>query len=146
MNTTTMRIHVTKDVLNKAKYCAWDKKNNIPTTKDAYTGSNCAIAVAINDLFPNSIVSSEEIYFFKNKEEVDNYYDGYSHMKPPFATCLLPEAAIEMIYQFDDSNPVEREQMEPLSFDIEIHDKVLETISLDEVSKALSGSKTMELV
>lgn len=121
---TTMRIHVTKDIINKAKYCGENKTEII--------SESCAIALAVRDLFPEVRVTDYSIQFGRN---------GYI-----YATSYLPFEAREFITKFDETTVEQREQMSPISFNIEVPDKVIDKISIEEIERILENSETIELV
>jgi len=131
-----IKIKVTRDILVKSAHCL----------KDA--GFNCPISLAVREIFPNAWVTPETILPNASEElvkqarvsitSIDELYKG--------KTISLPLIASKFIIKFDDSNPTERVLMEPISFDIDVPNEVIEEIGISSVYKILSESKTLELV
>src|SRR6478752_4345288 len=118
-------IKVTKEVLERSKGC---KADHTATT-------NCAIALAVRDLFPTAQVECDSIELIADAEysNADNY-------------CSLPQEAQDFIDQFDEADPFTRENMDPFSFEIEVPEFVIQQIGLSQIYKVLSESKTLEHV
>lgn len=116
---TKLRITVTKEILEKSKNCR---------PEFAFAVHNCAIALAVRDIFPTA--------------EVNYDFIGIEGLE----TIPLPEAAIDFIEKFDDANSLEREKMDPISFEIEIPDSVINQINIDELKPLLENHPTLQLV
>jgi len=116
-----LRINVTKEVLFNARHC---------TTKR--TGENCAIALAVRDIFPNAWVSGSDI----NPTGIAYYPDRIQ----------LPKSVQTFIEDFDRATSATRIGMSEISFEIEIPDAVLETINIDELKPLLVNHPTLQLV
>lgn len=116
-----LQITVTKEILERTKNCSTDCKVAI---------ENCAIALAVRDVFPSAKVWG-------------NYIDPG---KGFFGIILLPKPATEFICQFDDHDPEERAKMEPVSFEIEISDAIIEKINIDEIRPLLENHATLKLI
>lgn len=119
---TKLKITVTKEILEKSKNC------------QAYDGSNCAVSLAIRDIFPNTYVNTKTIDF-----------DPHN----PFNTKLLvslPSNAYSFIRTFDEASPAQRINMKPISFEIEIPDEVIDKINIDELKPLLQNHPTLQLV
>jgi|SRR6478609_1597954 len=114
-----LQINVTKEILVKSKMCGFDSVLNAP--------ENCAIALAVRDIFPKAQVSPVTIYT-----------EGVN--------ILLPDEAMLFISDFDEANPSEREEMKPFSFEIEIPEAVIERINIDEVREVLTTSPCLKLI
>lgn len=136
---TTIRVNVTKKVIGESMYCGnelisqvWEAKNKI-NGLDGYM-SNCAIAKAIWDIIPNICVLRQEVMFYSK------------------TICLgvadLPKKAVLFLDKFDRLSPDERLSLEPISFELEIPDTVIDNISIEEITKRLElqVEKTVELV
>lgn len=136
---TTIRVNVTKKVIEESRFCGneliaqdWEAKNKI-NGLDGYM-SNCAIAKAIWDIIPNICVLTQEVMFYSK------------------TSCLgvsdLPKKAVRFVDKFDRSSPAERLSLEPISFELEIPDTVIDNISIEEITKRLElqVEKTVELV
>jgi hypothetical protein len=117
---TTLKIKVTKDILEKSKYC------DQAASKAKY---NCAVSLAIRDIFPESYV-------------MQNYIN-------PMVGChviSLPEEARDFIGKFDISSPEERMLMPELEFEISIQDSTIEKINIDELRPLLQNHPTLQLI
>ena len=132
---TTIRVNVTKKVIEKSKSCGSKKycKNLVPG-EDTYT-SNCAIANAVWDIIPNITVSDNAVNFFNIKGDFLSW-------------CKLPEEAQRFIEKFDKLQGEERLSLKPISFELKIPDSVIDNISIEEITKRLElqVEKTVELV
>lgn len=128
---TKIRIYITKEVLDQSCFCLDDDLSN-----------NCAIALAIRDIFPKGQVFLEG-------------GDFKAQMSVIQGVCAMSEDKIDLsmeatafIRAFDLKRPLERRQMEPMSFEIEISDNILERYFPipEELKAILSSSPTLELV
>jgi hypothetical protein len=119
---TTLKITVTKEILEKSKMCG--------TKLGILMSENCAIAIAVRDIFPDACVGNPQILL------------GVL----PFDVVNLPIDAIKFIERFDVSSPQDRVNMEPISFEIEIPDEVIAKINIDELRPLLINHPTLELV
>lgn len=111
-----IQINITKEVLNKSAMCMSEAHHN------------CAIAVAIRDLFPTFKVFNT---FIENPNGA--------------FVCYLPEDASDFIRAFDDCSPSQRLMLPELSFEIDVPQKYIDKIGIDEAHRILSTSKTMKL-
>jgi hypothetical protein len=132
-----LKIAVTKDVLERAKYCGTN-----PNHAASEVPTNCAVALAVRDIFPDAWVTGEGI---------DVYKPGTSSLEMntqsiPVGTIDLPIEVQEFIEDFDSTLPEYRPQMPELEFEVEVPDSVISMISLDEIKSLLKNSSTMELV
>ena len=129
-----LRITVGKAEIEAAKHC-----RHIPGVTDVMhsVGKNCAIAKAICALFPLSVVGAEEIYFYKTLQ--------INEM--PYCSVPLPGNAKKFIVEFDNNTPLARLKMDPISFDIEVPDEVIETVGgVEEATKIINEAQTLEIV
>lgn len=113
-----MRVKVTKEILIASAGCGYGSS----------LLKGCAIALAIRDIFPNAEVTSTKI----------------RKMGGPIS--VLPKKARDFIEKFDRKSPEERILMNELEFEINVHDRVINKISIDEVKRILQTSDTLELV
>lgn len=127
-----MKINVTKQNILDAKHCDLTGSEGI--------GQNCAIAKAVLSIFPNVTVGSEQIYFWEERFQLE------SRMNELKASSILPSEAKRFINNFDHSSVRQREVMSPISFEIDIPDIIIDEISIDELTEALKGYPSMELV
>lgn len=139
-------VKVTKDILERSRFCATtDLLNN-------KVGQNCAIGLAIFDLFGNnSWVSENAILFFINGikfTQVKSMFSNmdYSILDKEDYQFTLPEEVTEFIKRFDSSTPDERLNMKLISFEIDVPNEVIDQIGIGQAYKVLSESKTLELV
>lgn len=117
-----IRIHVTKEILERSKMC------------DSDPGTNCAIALAVRDIFPGARVAYDTIYpFFSDEGSIG---DG----------LLLPGKASKFITDFDHKDAWERMRMTPVYFEIDVPDSIIDRIGIEEVNRILSESTTLERV
>lgn len=114
-------IKVTKEVLEASKYCGLSKE---PANK------NCAIALAIRDVFPKMLVGTMFL----------------SETMPINCGIPMPKIAQEFIELFDSTPPSERVKMEPISFEIEVPEYLVNEIGISEITEIVNKSKTLELV
>lgn len=124
-------IKVTKEVLEKSKMCGLERgENYLPPP------TNCAIAVAVRELFPQSSVGRDAIII-----PTKDFLISKS------IRILLPSKAQAFIVHFDTRlNPEERVAMSPISFEVDVPDAVIERIGINQAYKVLSESKTLEMV
>lgn len=127
---TTLRIKVTKDILEKSKFCggSFEIENDI--------ASNCAISISIRDVFPEAYVEYSGIYL--SKERRDKHF--------PFPDIRIPTVARNFITAFDVKKPYQRVQMNEIEFEVEVPDEVIEKINIDEIRPLLLNHPTLELV
>lgn len=134
-----IKIHITKEVLRESMYCERGEKE---------VGFNCAVSVAVQKIFPLSFTSIKYLFFMNEEEykrEIAYRSTHETYDLGSLFTAELPAKATMFIVEFDNSSPEERERMQPMSFEIDVPEEVINRIGLDEVKKLLSESKTMEL-
>jgi hypothetical protein len=120
-----LKIKVTKEILEKSKKCGDGSLFKI--------GENCAIALAVRDIFPLAYVDSRKIHAL-----------GYCQN---FETIIyLPQNARDFIDVFDSSIAEERAKMPEIEFEVELNEKVLNTINIDQAKEAIKNSTTLELI
>ena len=123
---TKLKIKVTKDILERSKKCL---------SNCSITPTNCAIALAVRDIFPDAYVDLYVMYF--DKKDVGDY------LAPP---AILPINAVSFIQEFDSKSPSARVKMPEIEFEISIPDEVIEKINIDELRPLLQNHPTLELV
>jgi hypothetical protein len=160
---TTIRVNVTKEILQRSSLCGKEgfvrehemtgqervsierRKQTMAdpasAPKDYQSGivNNCAIALAIWDVIPFISVDFCTIDFYTPKEYL-------SEVGRPYATTHLCEEAQALINRFDNSTPEGRRNMEPLSFELDIPDSVVENVSIEEITRLIEKCPTVELV
>lgn len=134
-----IKIKVTKEILNQSKNCVSAPcMNPGDFERRVGTGFNCAISLAVNDLFDMAWVSHESISIGQKYEDIFETTHSLS--------INLPSEARLFIRKFDMLYPEERGGMQPIEFEIYVPDDVIESIGLSEVHRILKESKTLELV
>lgn len=120
-----IKIKVTKEILKKSMMCGVRMEPGGIT-------QNCAVALAVREIFPNADVTSFNIWL---NDEL-------------FTNIRLPENVKRFVSLFDyyRTNPSARLDMESIDFEIEVPQAVIDRIGIGEVYKILSESKTLELV
>ena len=111
------KITITKDIIGHCKNCGrQNEKDEI--------GKNCAIALAVKDIFPNVYVTNYYILPF-----------GIRHENDDALKIQLPVIAQQFIKLFDGFSltPNLRLLLPEFEFDIDIPDAVIEQINIDEI-------------
>lgn len=114
-----LRINVTEEILKASSNCI-----------NSCLPNNCAVALAVRDIFPEARVGHFNIIF-------DGSY-RYS--------SKLPYEARTFIARFDSLSPEGRSKMTPISFDIAIPEEAIQSIDIEEVKKILMDHKTLTLI
>jgi len=112
------KIKITKEILERSKECgAFNDVDKI--------GNNCAIALAVKDLFPNVFVTVHHIYPFGVDES-----NEYNYLR-----IELPKIALDFIKLFDSlrSIPKARLSLPEFEFEILIPDEIISQINIDEI-------------
>lgn len=117
-----LKIKVTKDILRKSMWCGISE---VPSAYEIST--NCAIALAVKDVFPNVKVYC--LYLHDNSMGLRVWHS-------------LETAAY--IRLFDDliNEPEKRLELPEYEFEIELTESVIQAINIDGILK----SETLELV
>ena len=112
------KIKVTKEILELSKRCGSEELEII--------GENCAIALALKDIFPDLNVTGEFIYPFG----ID-YKERWSKLK-----IALPKIAQDFIKVFDSLSaiPNQRLRLPEFEFEIAIPDEIISEINIDEIT------------
>jgi hypothetical protein len=118
-----LKISITKKIIEQSKHCG--NKND-----DHTIGKNCAIALALTDIFPNVCVGSYYISIFD--------YEKEQNLKIP-----LPIIAQQFIKLFDGFylTPRLRLLLPEFDFTIDVPDEVIEQINIDEVRDLTRAGK-----
>jgi hypothetical protein len=128
-----LRIDITKDILEQSKHC-----------ENFRRGQNCAIGRAIHNVFPFSVVGTDNIYFYKSHPyHGDNctLIDGKQ-----ITTSELPIIARQFISMFDRTNAEGRVAMPEISFEIDVPQEIIDTIDISEVERIISETPHLNLV
>jgi hypothetical protein len=127
-----LKIKITKEVLNATKMCGIDKFK-LKGSEDNENSSNCAITYAFRKLFPKCITEETRVILYNDVDET-------------ITIAGLPNIVFDFILLFDGATPNERVKMKPFEFEIELTKEALELITIDEITKVLETSTTLEVV
>ncbi len=119
----TLKIKVTKEILERSKMCGI---HNIKVS------TNCAVALAVRDIFPRANVELEYIEPFTKLES---------------ERIELPMEATDYIILFDEfkKTPLIRLMMPEIEFEVIIPDTVIDQINIDEIKPLLQNHPTLKL-
>lgn len=121
-----LTIKITKEVLKRSMYCGTEAcKGKI--------SENCAIAVAVRDIFPTCAIAHPGIYL--------------DQMSPFPSIRFIPEVG-EFIYRFDRLRhcPEDRLKLPEFEFTVEVPDSIIDSIGIKEIHEIIERSETLELV
>lgn len=121
-----LKIKVTKEILRKSMMCGTDGNT------DGLT-QNCAIALAVREIFPRAMVNKMKIY-------LDSNFDA--------PTIQLSWRAWEFVLNFDSlaRTPHLRLEMAELEFEVDLPQAVIDAVNISELEETLKTSETLELV
>ena len=112
------KIKVTKEILELSKECG--AHNDFDTI-----GKNCAIAIALKDIFPGVVVTDYYIYPFgiDNKNKLDDL------------RIVMPKIAQDFVKVFDSLSAIHKLRLllPEFEFEISIPDEIISQINIDEV-------------
>jgi len=124
----SFKIKVTKEILELSKECG--AHNDFDTI-----GKNCAIAIALKDIFPEVVVTDYYIYPFgiDNKNKLDDL------------RIVMPKIAQDFVKVFDSLSAIHKLRLllPEFEFEISIPDEIISQINIDEVrtSACLTGAE-----
>lgn len=121
-------IMVTKEILKRSAMCGL-----CPGSEPGLIGHNCAIALAVRDIFPGAYVQPQCILPF----------GGNPYLGAP--KISLPSEAISFISRFDGYTYEGRLRMHEISFEIEVPDSVIERIDISELTPLLENHPNLKL-
>lgn len=124
---TTLTITVTKDILERSKNCLVSSEIVV---------ENCAIALAVRGVFPKARVYVHTLAFFGDEIQWLTPYNSVTHSQD----------MRDYIRLFDASDRTDISNLPQYSFDIEIPDKVLESINIEELKPLLENHPNLKLV
>jgi hypothetical protein len=118
-------VKVTKEILRQSKYCGKDREGY-------KIGNNCAIALAVADIFPDVFVSGFHIY------PLGVETPAVQDLRIP-----LPLVARQFIKLFDGFylTPNLRTLLPEFEFEMEIPDEVIFSINIEELLPVIEGRK-----
>lgn len=134
-----LKINVTKEVLRKSMWCKTDKMVPLyPGHKGSTT--NCAITYALHEVFPCVITTHQSVWFYGTLEDISKDVS--------IGRAVLPSIATNFIDKFDSlvHRPEKRLELPEISFEIDVHESVIDSIGINEVKELISKSKTLEIV
>lgn len=131
-----LKIKVTEGILKKSKHCGKNKKTF------RFEETNCAIALAVRDIFPKAYVEGSSVYFDSELDESGRV----SILRGIGISAKLPPLAQDFIENFDFASPFKRVKMAPIEFEIKVPNCVIEKINIDELRPLLENHPTLELV
>lgn len=119
-----IQINITKEILERSKSCP----SNV---------TNCAVALSVRELFPSAMIFQISAILILNEAG-----------DPALGSRVdLPMEAQGFIRLFDYyKNSEDRASMNPISFEIDVPDYVINKIGIGTICKILSESKTLQHV
>lgn len=137
-----IKIKVTKEILEKSMFCGTRYFAGV-------VAENCAISLAIRDLFPNVCVGkkliskNKELYYTTRGKTVKEILDLNSENH-----ILLPSIASTFINIFDTLryNIEDRLKLKPIEFEVDFPESWIEDITIEEAIQIINKSETLELV
>jgi hypothetical protein len=136
-----LKIKVTKEILERSAMCGY--RDGGP---DNIIGQNCAIALAVREIFPTAQVCSNFIRERWVPGTLEYCLDNPEQTPECGWFIPLPENAKKFIRAFDIYGPSIRTSLPEIEFEITLTDEVLATINIDQVKEILKSSTTLELV
>jgi hypothetical protein len=118
-----LKISITKKIIEQCKNCGRGNEQH-------EIGRNCAVAVALINIFPDAYVTNYYIYPF-----------GIGYEKEEILKITLPLIAQQFIKLFDGFSPTPnlRLLLPEFEFTIDVPDEVVEQINIDEVKELIKG-------
>jgi hypothetical protein len=122
------KIRITKEILEHCKNCGTENSRQD-------IGSNCAVAFALKDIFPDVFVTDCYIFPF-----------GTDAVKGKNIKIMMPVIAQQFIKLFDGFYlmPNLRTALPEFEFTINIADEVLDLINIDEVTELINCDRETE--
>lgn len=91
-----------------------------------FDSTNCAIANAVRDIFPNAVIGPDIMY-------LSNSF---------YTKTILPKKAVHSISRFDGGIL----EVEPFNFEIDLSDTVIDALCMPDLVDLLKDVDNMELV
>lgn len=119
-----LKIKVTKEIIKKAMWCGVMEMTSYV--------SNCAVALAVREVFPHAKFLGSDIVIGKVST----------------ARISVPAWVTEWVTMFDRyiCDPVKRLELDPIEFKVELTDEIIDLINIDEAKRIIAESSTLELV
>jgi hypothetical protein len=120
-----IKIAITKEIIERCKNCGNENEEH-------EIGNNCAVAIALMDIFPDVYITNHYIFPF-----------GIEHEKEQSLKIPLPIIAQQFIKLFDGFRlaPRLRLLLPEFEFTIDVQDEVIEHINIDEVRELIKEDK-----
>lgn len=132
---TKIKITVTKEILEKSKYCGIINKQ---------VSENCAFSLAVRELFPNASVKQKLIFpNGYNSEDGKHFDSAIQEMPIETISFSIPYNMTSFIDVFDECLPLERVKLPEQSFELDIPDWALPNVDIEAL---LKDSKTLQLI
>lgn len=141
-----VKVNITREVILKSAYCGHEHEYPGLFMDAAIkpTGEKCLIAVAIRELVPFAIVSTE-FTLYPLSCSLDR--DCIDFERGGIEAVRNTSEIVQIISRFDRMTPSQRlKYIKPFSFEIDIPDRVIELIGIQEVDKILEHAKYLEKV
>jgi hypothetical protein len=136
-------IKITKEVLLRSANCPMTCDDDVIMDK---VKENCAVAVAIRDLFPKAKVFQSAINLLGDSWQPGLIICGDPNHGKRIDVVALPGGATSFIKKFDDSTQSERLKLKPIDFDIEVSDKFIQRyIGINEATEIINKSESMSV-
>jgi hypothetical protein len=132
-----LKIKITKEILTKSSLCGKTPEYFVKF-KRKMIGDNCAIALAVKEIFPDAYVNGYTISPFGRVTAAN-----YSKTK---VFIMLPEVAKQFVSRFDQASTEHRCSMSPFEFEVTIPEAVLDVITIDDLTRIAETSETLEVV
>lgn len=146
-----LKIKITQEILNESADCGLVKEKK----SGKKYNSNCAFALTFKEIFPFADVDREYISIYKTKNS-----------RKPIVEIRTPQAILNYIDNFDDCDMLKERKTKGLNenlsinnaiielrkglpkktFTLNIPDKVIDKINIDEVFEKLKKSEILELI
>ena len=126
-----LKIKVTKEIIEKAKYCG--------TVSNLHTGQNCAVALAVRDIFPKAWVTRILILPFPTI--IETVWGKSVDIDVP-ERIVLDVQTTNFIDNFDTYKPEDRHKLPEYKFEVEVPQIIIDRINIEDITK----SRTLELV
>ena len=123
-----LKIKITYEVLTTTRMCGIDDFM-LEDSENCGNSRNCAITYACRKLFTGCVTGGDAIYL-ESGDTIAN----------------LPKIASDFIKRFDKATSDERVNIKPFEFEIELTKEALDLITIDEITKVLETSTTLEAV
>ena len=125
-----LKIKVTKDILKKSVMCGAEMVDDY-----FHVAKNCAIALAVRDVFPYAGVDNEIISPFFTCPDLTMFL---------LPNIILPKDARDFINHFDSMrfNPQGRLDMPEFEFEVYVPEDIVNVINIEDIYQ----SETLELI